>query len=318
MPLSIRPFIRAARLQSSMSRNANIQNQVPCAFASTSSKLPGGTLGESGSSEQAAPIGPYYEAILYKPQPIPEVKPEEPPASSPKSPAPLASATSSSSSSNGTTTKKGKGKKAQENSAAAKGITFNYTSQPATAEEKTRFTIGSRLAGPEHNISSGSADSLQNNSLQNKSKMVAGVLVPPRPEEPLNCCMSGCVDCVWERYRDEMEGWAAANARAERALGEQSEPQQSSPVKTGAPVPPPLSDMSMDDDGGGSETNWDLDVINKQREKGKKKTDAKITKDFWDDDLYKNVPVGIREFMKYEKKLRDQKQKEKERRGTCL
>jgi len=34
------------------------------------------------SKTQAHPLGAYYEAILNDPQPIPEVKPEEPPSSS--------------------------------------------------------------------------------------------------------------------------------------------------------------------------------------------------------------------------------------------
>lgn len=32
---------------------------------------------------------------------------------------------------------------------------------------------------------------------------------------------------------------------------------------------------------------------------------GRVAKDFWDDELYKNVPVGIREFMKQEKKLKE-------------
>jgi hypothetical protein len=30
-----------------------------------------------------------------------------------------------------------------------------------------------------------------------------------RPKEPENCCMSGCVHCVWDAYREEVEGWVA-------------------------------------------------------------------------------------------------------------
>lgn len=44
---------------------------------------------KAAPGEQAFPIGPFYEAILAsgKPQPIiPDVKPEEPPQSSPKAP----------------------------------------------------------------------------------------------------------------------------------------------------------------------------------------------------------------------------------------
>lgn len=50
---------------------------------------------------------------------------------------------------------------------------------------------------------------------------------------------------------------------------------------------------SMDDDGGGSETNWELPAV---PETG-----------IGEDDLFKGIPVGIREFMKTEKKLREKK-----------
>ncbi len=30
-----------------------------------------------------------------------------------------------------------------------------------------------------------------------------------RPKEPDNCCMSGCVHCVWDTYREEVEVWVA-------------------------------------------------------------------------------------------------------------
>lgn len=29
-----------------------------------------------------------------------------------------------------------------------------------------------------------------------------------RPREPDNCCMSGCVHCVWDVWRVEVEAWA--------------------------------------------------------------------------------------------------------------
>ncbi|WYZ35934.1 hypothetical protein EsH8_X_000581 [Colletotrichum jinshuiense] len=115
-----------------------------------------------------------------------------------------------------------------------------------------------------------------------KSTMIAGILVPPRPDEPDNCCMSGCVNCVWERYREEMEEWSATNKEAQARLREQE----------GA-----SSSVSMDDDGGGSDTN----PVPK---------DPEIAKNMWDDRLYNDVPVGIREFMKTEKKLKSIHEKE--------
>jgi len=144
------------------------------------------------------------------------------------------------------------------------------TPPPKSAAEKATIIFGPALAGP------AAARKQRLEELRNKSTMIAGVLVPPRPEEPDNCCMSGCVDCVWERYREEMEDWSAANAEAQLKLRHQRGVSDS---------------VSMDDDGGGSETNW----VPK---------DPKIAKNMWDDKLYNDVPVGIREFMKTEKKLK--------------
>ncbi|KAI1089012.1 oxidoreductase-like protein [Rostrohypoxylon terebratum] len=283
MPLNTRPLIRASRL-GSLAR----QSQTPRAFYSSGARLPGGTLGEA-SAEQAAPLGPYYEAILNKPQPIPEVKPEEPPTSSPKSPR--------------TTAKKAPARKTKENAdeKAASSSTASgpeTSAKPATAQEKARIIFGSRLVGPADR-----AERLA--AIRNRSTLIAGVLVPPRPEEPDNCCMSGCVNCVWDRFRDDMEEWVAATARAEAALQAQQSRTPDKPeeaVRGAEERAAPASAVSMDDDGGGSETNWQTDV--------KIAGQPKIAKDLWDDDLYKNVPVGIREFMKQEKRLKEKHIKE--------
>ena len=75
---------------------------------------------------------------------------------------------------------------------------------PKTQKEETfakaRIIFGSTTALEE-----------RKQEIVNSSQNIAGVLVPPRPEEPDNCCMSGCVNCVWDRYRDELEDWAAAS-----------------------------------------------------------------------------------------------------------
>lgn len=36
-----------------------------------------------------------------------------------------------------------------------------------------------------------------------------------RPQEPDNCCMSGCVNCVWDVYREEVEEWASRKKERE-------------------------------------------------------------------------------------------------------
>ncbi|RAL63457.1 hypothetical protein DID88_003877 [Monilinia fructigena] len=114
-----------------------------------------------------------------------------------------------------------------------------------------------------------------------KSQRIAGILVPPRPEEPDNCCMSGCVNCVWDRYRDEIEEWAAAKKEADRALKKERRKESTGDLAQAA--------MSMDDDGGGSEGNWDLG------EEGNGEGN----------DLFEGLPVGIRAFMAQEKKLKE-------------
>lgn len=51
-----------------------------------------------------------------------------------------------------------------------------------------------------------------------QSRVIAGVKVPGRPEQPTNCCMSGCVDCVWEMYKDDIREWKAKKNEARQAL----------------------------------------------------------------------------------------------------
>jgi len=114
--------------------------------------------------------------------------------------------------------------------------------------------------------------------------------------------MSGCVNCVWDRYRDDVEEWVSASTKAEKAL--QAQRSQGPPhvlgsvsaVKGMAGLQGPGA-VSMEDDGGGSEADWQADM--------KKADRPSIAKDLWDDDLYKNIPVGIREFMKQEKRLKE-------------
>jgi hypothetical protein len=45
--------------------------------------------------------------------------------------------------------------------------------------------------------------------------MVAGIWVPPKPVEPDNCCMSGCVNCVLGQFIEDLEEWKDAVRRVE-------------------------------------------------------------------------------------------------------
>lgn len=229
------------------------------------------------ADEQAQPLGLYYELLLDDPPPYGSIKPkaDSPPAtttstSPPPPPGPEKP-------------KRGRDPKPDPGPEAA------HTSPP-----KPGIVFGSTLAGP-----AARAERLA--AVRSRSVVVAGVLVPPKPEEPDNCCMSGCVNCVWDRYREEMEEWATASAKADARLLAQKKRQQaagegarSRPTTVEEVKPDAPGAVSMDDDGGGSDTNWTP-----------AEESPRIAKDLWDDGLYQNVPVGIREFMKQEKRLKE-------------
>lgn len=224
---------------------------------------------------QRAPLGLYYGSVLNAPSPYPfEEKPEEPPNSADpkvlppgKNPVPAPSPPP---------TKKKPGRK-PDNEASASPTPSESTNvsppepspPPTSAQEKARIIFGSRLLGPAEE-----EDRLAVKSA--RSSYLAGVLVPPQPEEPDNCCMSGCVNCVWDLFREEMEEWTAKKNEAQQRMQ--------------------ASSGTVDTDGGGSEANW--------------VGSTKIAKDMWDEDVLESVPVGIREFMKQEKRLKERHRRE--------
>lgn len=158
------------------------------------------------------------------------------------------------------------------------------TTQAQTPQEKMAIVFGTRLAGPgrQSRYNPGEAPP------PSMWKTINGVPIPPRPEEPDNCCMSGCVHCVWDDFRDEMEEWAA---RVEKAKAKGGPEKGTRDMRTAARAEVDSASQSMDDDGGGSEANWPAPPTQ-------------------DEDLFANIPVGIREFMKTEKRLRVKHQKE--------
>ena len=121
-----------------------------------------------------------------------------------------------------------------------------------------------------------------------------GVPVPPRPGEPDNCCMSGCVHCVWDDFRDDVEQWAQRVREAQAKGGAPTE-ERTSKAHMARPEVASAS-SSMDDDGGGSEALW---------------TTPSPPAD--EDALFAEIPVGIREFMATEKRIRDRKRARKQK-----
>lgn len=156
--------------------------------------------------------------------------------------------------------------------------------EPRSNQDKMSIVFGTRLASPGYRSTRYNPATT---SPESTWKTVNGVAIPPRPEEPDNCCMSGCVHCVWDDFRDDLEQWAE---RLERAKAKGTSPGQPSQMLHGPRPEVASASTSMDDDGGGSETNW---PISDQTE-----------------DLFASIPVGIREFMKTEKRLRQKHQRE--------
>ncbi|KAH7040833.1 oxidoreductase-like protein [Microdochium trichocladiopsis] len=338
MAFTARPILRAAARPVRGLHQARHAQQGFFSTTTSQQKLPGGTPGETKDpSEQKTPLGPYYESMLIDPQPIPKTKPEAPPASSPN--APRSTSTSSSSAtgkakadaSKKTTTEAGRlptdpdpvpappspiqpplSASAPPAASSSSSSTTAASEPSLSSKPSSPITFGTKLGGPANEAAR--AERLKALRLS-QGTLIAGIRVPPRPDEPDNCCMSGCVNCVWDRYRDDMEEWAAISMRAEAALqaqrsqGAPSELGKVSAVKGMPSVSRVGEAVSMDDDGGGSDTNW-VDPL-----AGAKAGDSKLAKDFWDDELYKNVPVGIREFMKQEKRLKEKHAREGTRGG---
>ena len=53
---------------------------------------------------------------------------------------------------------------------------------------------------------------------ERRARIIAGVKLPERPEQPTNCCMSGCINCVWDMYKDELQEWKEKRKDAKLAL----------------------------------------------------------------------------------------------------
>ena len=233
-----------------------------------------------------APTDEYYALLLEQPLPVSAAKTEEPTSAPRESQPPSAGKPASDQASSGSS----KPSKPSSNKTGASS---------ADKIDKARVIFGSRLAGPA--ARSAREESYEDMKRQGMGEWIASSWIPPKPEEPDNCCMSGCVNCVWDGYREEIENWVVTRQEAKRKerLVEKEQAMTSrghleSEAGAGA--------VSMDDDGGGSEALWRDGDVGLSR-----------GKEFADDALFEGVPVGIREFMKTEKRLGEMKRKRTER-----
>lgn len=190
---------------------------------------------------------------------------------------------------------------------------------PMTIEEAKKQEEDSTVARAKRVFGDRERDALERKRLaESQSRLVAGVLVPPKPEEPDNCCMSGCVNCVWERFREELEEYALKMQEAKTAQNVRRLQGQATGLMSAEPGAPNHKASSMDDDGGGSETLWNDAVVPEQVagviEGGAGAGAGGVD----DDDPFAGVPIGIREFMKTEKKLKESHKKRGEKMETAL
>ncbi|KAK7204140.1 hypothetical protein BZA70DRAFT_290687 [Myxozyma melibiosi] len=130
-------------------------------------------------------------------------------------------------------------------------------------QERARIVFGSRLAGPKRREAQAST-----------YRDILGLKVPPRPVEPDNCCMSGCVNCVWELYREDFEYWQEKRKQAMEKL-----------VQTGR------FDL------------WPEDFGRNPKEGAETLEDAASLAEA-NDDPWKGVDVGIKVFIETEQRLR--------------
>lgn len=121
-----------------------------------------------------------------------------------------------------------------------------------------------------------------------KARTVGGVKVPAKPEEPTNCCMSGCINCVWEQFKDELEDWQYKRQKAKDAL-------LTTHTNSKWPV-----DFGPEPDRTGTNAQ-------KYREKLKKTTEITEDESGWED-----IDMSIRVFVETEKMLREKKRRKKQ------
>lgn len=167
---------------------------------------------------------------------------------------------------------------------AAASTTEKVPDQPAdqTPAERAKIVFGSRLLSP----AARKAD-MDEAREKGEGEWIAGRWVPPRPSEPDNCCMSGCVNCVWDVYREDLEDWVATRSAAKAERRKLRRRRADDKMMTG---------IQRDEDGLASGGPLD-DLEGGESDEGI-------------ESLMRDVPIGIREFMRTEKMLQERHRKE--------
>ncbi|KAK6353222.1 hypothetical protein TWF696_005203 [Orbilia brochopaga] len=142
----------------------------------------------------------------------------------------------------------------------------------SASQTPARLVFGSRLAGPRQD----------EDRLEDKGEVIAGIRVPPKPQEPDNCCMSGCVNCVWDVFREDLENWADARSKAQKALQFQRRRAQSGLTERPSDRNGPDTNRSTGSD----------DALNDNV-------------NMWEG--LDDIPIGIRVFMDTEKAIKSKK-----------
>jgi hypothetical protein len=149
-----------------------------------------------------------------------------------------------------------------------------------TPEEKIARVFGGRIKGEDRKSSS--------RVLRGEPRVIAGVTVPDRPPEPDNCCMSGCINCVWQLFDEDIKEWNEKRKTAAKKLREVG---GRWPEEFHAPLKYLLRENYPESLATKSDKELGLEV----KKEG--------------DEAWGNVPISIRVFAEVEKKLKAKQKK---------
>ncbi|ODV87543.1 hypothetical protein CANARDRAFT_179349, partial [[Candida] arabinofermentans NRRL YB-2248] len=85
-------------------------------------------------------------------------------------------------------------------------------------------------------------------SYRSISRKICGLNVLKRPIEPDDCCMSGCVNCVWELFNEDMQEWKLMTKQAVERLIAQGDDIKEQWPKGFDPPPANLPDKYIPDE----------------------------------------------------------------------